>query len=77
MEINKFYAAVDGDKSEWLYDIKPERTVFRGKKIWTIHNSSMYTLSLPIGTIKKIAGREITYNDDPIEVKLTLKNYKL
>ena len=56
------WLAVDEDKDEWLYMQKPER-----------FDSCYDTVSddcqlLQGGTIKRLIGKELTWDDDPVEI---------
>lgn len=52
--------------SEWIYSEKPERAiVYRTWRTQVWHNA----VKLPKGSIKKLIGRELTWNDEPVELK--------
>lgn len=60
------WVAVDKDYTEWIYDDKPWR---ENEDHW-IDNSPWSTyIQLPQGTIKKLIGRELTWEDEPVELK--------
>lgn len=67
------WLAVDKDGKEFLYLEKPERiihhNVFRPEEIdfeiWASNNDN---LELPKGSIQELTGRNITWNDEPIEI---------
>ena len=66
------YLAVDKDGTETIYFRKP----FRGKKyhdgIWlpSVYERDEQTyINLPPGSIAKLIGRELTWSDDPVELK--------
>lgn len=67
------WLAVDKNGSEYLYTKKPERiihyNVFRPNEIdfeiWG--SSSPYIILIP-GSIKKLIGRELTWEDEPVEI---------
>lgn len=56
--------AVDLDGSECRYEIKPIRTT----DIWLIDGVGNID-SLPKGSIKRLTGKEMTWENEPIEVK--------
>lgn len=62
--------AVDKDGSEYIYDNKPERI----DSYWGIQESKIgepigVLILLPKGTIKKIIGKELTWDDEPVYIK--------
>lgn len=74
------YVSVDYGGNEWIHDGKPilnenigcyEAAVYEswdgqgGKKIF--HHYS--DIELPKGTIKKIIGRNLTYEEDPVKLE--------
>lgn len=56
------WLAVDKNGSEYIYDSKP----FREEYIWATYGNSM---KLPVGTIIKILGKELTWKDKPIKLE--------
>lgn len=56
--------AVDLDGSECRYEIKPIRTT----DIWLIDGDGNID-NLPKGSIKRLTGKDLTWDDEPIEVK--------
>lgn len=56
------WLAVDADGSEWIYGACPNR----GKMYWEDFCEYM---ELPRGSIKKLTGRELTWSDEPYELK--------
>lgn len=59
------WLAVDQDESEFIYSNKPIR---KYDLMWE-PNCCNY-VHLPKGTIKKIFGIELTWNNEPVELKL-------
>lgn len=55
------WLAVDKDGSEWIHEFYPTKS----KRIWFSAN----TIQLQQGTIKKLIGRELTWNEEPVELK--------
>ena len=55
--------AVNKNGSEWIYDSEPlyENGVWE-VAVWD------NCVQLPQGTIKKLIGRELTWNDEPVEL---------
>lgn len=64
------WLAVDYDRGEYIYDYKPVR---RGYLTWGQESIDGEELGdcveLPKGTIKKIIGRELTWEDEPVELE--------
>lgn len=59
------YLAVDADGAEYIYDALPERY----EKEWKIDMFEESCIGLPMGSIKKLIGRELTWDDEPVELK--------
>lgn len=65
------WLTVDNNSAEWIFGSKPYRNKFY--KTWEIDYDKSYVLdaiNLPKGTIEKIIGRKLTWNDDPVELKV-------
>lgn len=59
------WVAVDKNCCECLFSIKPERSPYC---TWRIRAYGIY-IKLPKGSIKKLIGRDLTWEDDPVELK--------
>lgn len=59
------WIAVDRDGRECIYQFRPKRTIMQFIQLYSY---SMW-LTLPKGFIKKLIGRELTWKDDPVELK--------
>ena len=57
------WVAVDEPNDETIFERKPERNGW----YWDCHDDCFVTL--PQGTIKKLIGRELTWNDEPVELE--------
>lgn len=57
------YVAVDKDGSEYIYRYKPKREYDE----WAYGGDSF--IKLPQGMIKKMIGRTLTWDDEPVELK--------
>jgi len=57
------YVAVDED-GEWKFSSKPSR----GKEVW-IFNIICRLEKLPKGSIEKLIGKKLTWEDEPVELK--------
>lgn len=57
------WLAVDMDGSEIVYDSCPER----GKYVFDPNIKCNY-VELPKGSIKKLIGRDLTWEDEPVEL---------
>lgn len=67
------WLAVDKNGSEYLYTKKPERiihyNVFKPNEVdFEIWGSDGDNIELPKGSIKKLIGRELTWEDEPVEI---------
>ena len=57
------WLAVDKDGAEGVYEERPERVEIQA---WWSYDGSV---RLPKGSIKKLIGRELTWQDEPVEIK--------
>lgn len=57
--------AVDNDGTENIFQFRPRRSL---DKFLPLYSYSMY-LTLPKGSIKKLIGKDLTWEDDPVELK--------
>lgn len=71
---NMAWVAVDKDGRECIYQFRPNRgdnefrPKIRNNKFIPLHEYSVW-MSLPKGSIKKLIGRDLTWNDEPVELK--------
>jgi hypothetical protein len=64
------YLAVNKDGQELIFESLPERCDY---EYWTVFPSIlsddvMDRITLPQGSIEKLIGRELTWDDEPIEI---------
>lgn len=59
------WLAVDNGE-EWIYDRKPIRN--KDKNEFEIEYLYDSAIQLPSGSIKKLIGRELTWEDEPVEI---------
>lgn len=60
------YLAVDADGAEYIYNNEP----VRNEEEWNMFDMvSEYYIELPKGSIAKLIGRELTWSDEPYELK--------
>ena len=59
------WVAVDEEGRECIYQFRPKRT---NNQFIPLYEYSMY-LVLPKGSIKKLIGRDLTWKDDPVQLK--------
>jgi hypothetical protein len=59
------WLAVDEDGSECVYSYKPSREWYNESELWMAHSDFV---ELPKGSIKKLIGRELTWDDEPVEI---------
>lgn len=62
------YLAVNKDGTEAIFPTKPFK-VFGTRNKWAILAGTDYGIILPKGSIRKLIGRELTWKDEPIEIK--------
>lgn len=58
-----YWLAVDKNGDEFIYGEKPRRDIFD-----TIWSSSLDWIELPKGSIEKLIGRVLTWEDEPVEL---------
>lgn len=64
------WVAVDKDGSECIYLYKPSRSYYNN---WTDRNNEIRRgdsgIDMPKGSIKKLIGRDLIWEDNPVELK--------
>ena len=60
------WVAVDKNGDEYVYSSKPYRDCCKGLELWM---SIGDCVELPQGSIKKLIGKELTWNNEPVELK--------
>ena len=70
------WVAVDEDGREGIFDEYPQRKVdVCGEGLWSdywcgpLEEHFGSRINLPKGSIKKLIGRDLTWNDEPVELK--------
>lgn len=68
--------AVDEFEDECILDPKPSKN--KKDKDWKGYWNDFYIgkIRLPKGTIKKLIGRNLTYDDEPVELKNDISSYR-
>ena len=63
------WVAVDFDGFEYIFASKPIRC--KGSKSWQVNYDRMLfdVVCLPKGSIKKLLERELSWSDEPVELK--------
>lgn len=59
------WVAVDSNGTENIYQFRPKRS---NDKFIPLYPYSM-SLTLPKGSIKKLIGRDLDWNDEPVELR--------
>lgn len=59
------WVAVDSNGTENIYQFRPKRS---SDKFIPLYPYSM-SLTLPKGSIKKLIGRDLDWNDEPVELR--------
>lgn len=63
------YGAVDKDGSEWVFSGKPYRASEKIElTLWTC-DCIVGMVKLPTGSIEKLIGKKLTWEDEPVELK--------
>ena len=61
------WVAVDKNGEEWIYEVKPIKSIH---EFWAIGSGECRDcIELPKGSIKKLIGRELTFEDCQVELK--------
>ena len=63
------WVAVDADGSECIFREEPYR---REGGVWFSSSLSNKFVELPKGSIKALIGRELSWSDEPVELKFTI-----
>ena len=63
--------AVDEDGGEYIYEIKPLKSTYGYWKpqLYEYEDMASSCIELPKGSIKKLIGRELSWSDEPVELK--------
>lgn len=59
------WLAVETNGNEYIYAYEPYRDNNFGYDMWMTYDESV---ELPKGSIKKLIGRDLTWDDDPVKV---------
>lgn len=65
------WVAVDKDGTEAIYSIRPIRGINRlinNTEMWLLTDIYAHYASVPKGTIKKLIGRELKWEDEPVKI---------
>ena len=65
------YLAVDKDGTEVIFDVKPVRgtnNIKDNRNQWTLNSVTSKYIVLPKGSIEKLIGRILTWDDEPVEI---------
>lgn len=70
------WVAIDEFEDECILDTKPSKN--KKDKDWKGYWNDFYIgkIRLPKGTIKKLIGRNLTYDDEPVELKNDISSYR-
>lgn len=70
------WVAIDEFEDECFLDPKPSKN--KKDKDWKGYWNDFYIgkIRLPKGTIKKLIGRNLTYDDEPVELKNDISSYR-
>lgn len=64
------WVAVDKDGSEAIYNIKPIRgtnKIKNNEEMWVLSRVGAHYIVVPKGSIKKLIGKDLTWNDEPVK----------
>ena len=60
------YLAVDEEGNETIFNTCPIRSIYRNK--WGYWFSEASSVWMKKGTIEKLIGKELTWEDEPVEI---------
>lgn len=66
------WLAVDRECKEWIFSNKPQRLSSTGEWIDEVFEDYIRFITdveLPKGSIKKLIGRDLSWKDEPVELK--------
>lgn len=64
------WVAVDQNKREWIYVFNPIRTFrLKGGTVFIWVSKDIDPIRLPLGSIEKLIGKKLTWDDEPVELK--------
>ena len=58
------WLATDKDSTEWIYRSKPYRT-----EVGCWFGNDLCAIHIPNGSIKRFIGKELSWDDEPVEIK--------
>ena len=61
------WVAVDKNEFEYIFDVL--QRPYRYQDRWKVKYTHETYIPLPKGSIKKLIGRDLTWEDDPVELK--------
>lgn len=62
------WIAIDKSGLEAIYESRPKRHFLPEEECWMYVDSDSY-VEVPRGTCVKLLGRQLTWDDDPVELK--------
>lgn len=65
------WVAVDKNGEEAIYSTKPIRgtnEIKRNTEMWVLPSIGEHYICLPKGSIKKLIGKDLTWNDEPVKI---------
>lgn len=62
------WLVVNGEGNEFIYDSEPYRWDLDLYHEWWVGEDNSCCIQLPKGTIKKIIGRDLRWEDDPVKL---------
>jgi hypothetical protein len=62
------YLAQDYKGGEWIYESKPTRNKIGKAKCWVPDELYSSMIELPVGSIEKLIGRKITWEENPVKI---------
>lgn len=63
------YVAVDENGNEFLHDDKPIRARVKNNGYWIDNYLESVYIDLPKGSIEKLIGKKLTWEDEPVKLK--------
>ena len=64
------WLAVDKDGAEYIYNNRPHRDEINGEWNFLTTNSSVTFIRIPKGSIEKMTGERLTWENEPLQLKV-------
>ena len=63
------WVVIDEDSTEYIFDSEPKRNELLYYGFWAGIDEEAQSVELPKGSIEKLIGKKLTWEDEPVELK--------